>query len=63
MIDPLPEKQREFLAVMGLADEFTVEMAQFVMADAHAEDLLAALTGRMRLSSVCRTARPTGSTT
>lgn len=27
MIDPLPEKQREFLAVMGLADEFTVEMA------------------------------------
>lgn len=60
MIDPLPEKQREFLAVMGLADEFTVEMAQFVMADAHAEDLLAALTGRMRLSSVCRTARPTG---
>ena len=31
---------------MGLADEFTVEMAQFVMADAHAEDLLAALTGQ-----------------
>ena len=46
MIDPLPEKQREFLAVMGLADEFTVEMAQFVMADAYAEDLLAALTGQ-----------------
>ena len=46
VIDPLPEKQREFLAVMGLADEFTVEMAQFVMADAHAEDLLAALTGQ-----------------
>lgn len=46
MIDPLPEKQREFLAVMGLPDEFTVEMAQFVMADAHAEDLLAALTGQ-----------------
>ena len=46
MIDPLPEKQREFLAVMGLADEFTVEMAQFVMADAHAENLLAALTGQ-----------------
>ena len=31
---------------MGLADEFTVEMAQFVMADAHAENLLAALTGQ-----------------
>ena len=29
MIDPLPEKQQEFLAVMGLADEFTVEMARF----------------------------------
>ncbi|MFR4414669.1 MAG: hypothetical protein ACLT4C_05050 [Butyricicoccus sp.] len=36
MIDPLPENS-EFLAVMGLADEFTVEMAQFVMADAHAD--------------------------
>ena len=46
MIDPLSEKQREFLAVMGLADEFTVEMAQFVMADEHAEDLLAALTAQ-----------------
>ena len=44
MIDPLPEKQREFLAVMGLADEFTVQMAQFVTGDAHAEALLTALT-------------------
>ena len=33
MIDPLPARQREFLAVMGLADEFTVEMARFVTGD------------------------------
>ena len=44
MIDPLPEKQQEFLAVMGLADEFTVEMARFVTEDADAEKLLAVLT-------------------
>ncbi len=44
MIDPLPEKQREFLAVMGLADEFTVEMAQAVTGDADAEPLLSMLT-------------------
>ena len=44
MIDPLPEKQQEFLAVMGLADEFTVEMAQFVTGDDNAEKLLALLT-------------------
>ena len=46
MIDPLPEKQREFLAVMGLADEFTVEMARFVTEDADAEKLLAVLTAQ-----------------
>ena len=46
MIDPLPEKQREFLAVMGLADEFTVEMARFVTGDADADKLLAALTAQ-----------------
>ena len=44
MIDPLPEKQREFLAVMGLTDEFTVEMAQAVTGDADAEQLLSMLT-------------------
>ena len=37
---------REFLAVMGLADEFTVEMARFVTEDADAAELLAALTGQ-----------------
>ena len=46
MIDPLPEKQREFLAVMGLADEFTVEMAQDIMQTGDAAELLAALTGQ-----------------
>lgn len=46
MIDPLPEKQREFLAVMGLADEFTVEMAQAVTGDADAEQLLSMLTAQ-----------------
>ena len=37
MIDPLSEKQREFLAVMGLADEFTVEMAYYVTENEEAE--------------------------
>ena len=44
MIDPLPEKQQESLAVMGLADEFTVEMARFVTGDSNAEKLLSVLT-------------------
>ena len=46
MIDPLPEKQREFLAVMGLADEFTVEMAQCVTGDADAGQILSMLTAQ-----------------
>ena len=46
MIDPLPEKQREFLAVMGLADEFTGEMACFVTGNADAEELIAVLTAQ-----------------
>ena len=44
MIDPLAKKQREFLAVMGLADEFTVEMAQRITGDADAGQILAMLT-------------------
>ena len=44
MIEPLPEKQREFLAVMGLADEFTVEMAQRITGDADAGQILSLLT-------------------
>lgn len=44
MIDPLPEQQREFLAVMGFADEFTVEMAQYITGDADAGQILSLLT-------------------
>ena len=44
MIQPLSEKQQEFLAVMGLADEFSAEMARYVTADEHAEEILHALT-------------------
>ena len=44
MIDPLPPRRREFLAVMGFADEFTVEMARAVTGDDAAETQLAALT-------------------
>ena len=44
MIDPLPPKQREFLAVMGLADEFTAEMARFVTGNRNTAALLTALT-------------------
>ena len=44
MIDPLPERQREFLAIMGLADEFTIEMAQYITGDADAAQILAMLT-------------------
>ncbi len=46
MIDPLSASLREFLAVMGLADEFTVEMALFVTQNPNAECLLAKLTGQ-----------------
>lgn len=44
MINPLPEKHKEFLAVMGLADEFTVEMAQFITGLSDTENVLASLT-------------------
>ena len=46
MIEPLPERQREFLAVMGLADEFTAEMARFVTEDGGAAETLALLTAQ-----------------
>lgn len=44
MIEPLPEKQREFLSVMGLADEFTIEMAEFVTGASDTEEILTVLT-------------------
>ena len=46
MIDPLPERQQAFLAVMSLADEFTAEMACFVTGDADAGQILAMLTAQ-----------------
>ena len=47
---------------MGLADEFTVEMACFVTGDADAKQILSAQS-RTPLSSVWRTALHTGFTT
>ncbi|MCR4897076.1 MAG: LuxR C-terminal-related transcriptional regulator [Lachnospiraceae bacterium] len=44
MIDPLPPEQREFLAVMGLADEFTVEMAAFLSGSETAGALIKSMT-------------------
>ncbi len=44
MIDPLPAERREFLVVMGLADEFTLRMAKSVTGNMHTEAILAALT-------------------
>ena len=46
MIDPLPAKQREFLSVMGLADEFTAEMAEFITKSRDAARILTTLTGQ-----------------
>ncbi len=44
LIDPLSQEQREFLAVMGMADEFTAEMAEFVTGRSDTEDMLNTLT-------------------
>ena len=44
MLENLPSQKREFLAVMGLADEFTVEMARVVTEMPDAEELLLTLT-------------------
>lgn len=46
IIGPLPPMQQEFLTVLGLADEFTIEMARFVTGRDDAADLLAELTSR-----------------
>lgn len=43
MIDPLPEEQREFLIVMGLADEFTIDMAKAITQREDTEAILLAL--------------------
>ena len=46
MIAPLLPRQQEFLAVMGLADEFTGKMARFITGSGDAEDILDALTAQ-----------------
>ena len=46
MIDPLPPERQEFLAVMGLADEFTEEMARFVTENEETSRILQDLTGQ-----------------
>lgn len=52
MLDPLPQRTREFLAVLGLADEFTVEMARFVTEEPETEQLLGALTAQNAFASL-----------
>ena len=44
MIDPLPPGRQEFLAVMGLADEFTAEMARFVTENPETDAIIQNLT-------------------
>ena len=44
MLNPLPEERREFLSAMGLADEFTEEMAEFVTGREAVSQILETLT-------------------
>ena len=44
MIDQLPPGRQEFLAVMGLADEFTAEMARFVTENPETDAIIQDLT-------------------
>ena len=44
MIDPLPKGPREFLIVMGLADEFTIDMAREITGNPETEKILQFLT-------------------
>ena len=44
MIAPLSDAQQEFLTVMGLADEFTVEMALFITGNPKAGQILSLMT-------------------
>lgn len=44
MIDPLPPGRQEFLAVMGLADEFTAKMARFVTENPETDAIIQDLT-------------------
>ena len=46
MIEPLPPERQEFLAVMGLADELTEDMARFVTENEETSRILQDLTGQ-----------------
>ena len=44
MLNPLPEDRKEFLSTMGLADEFTEEMAEFITKREDVHQILKTLT-------------------
>lgn len=46
MIEPLPPEHQRFLAVMGLADEFTAQMARSITDNPETDDILAMLTAQ-----------------
>ena len=46
MIDPLTPERQEFLAVMGLADEFSADMAKFVTGNEKTADIIQDLTNQ-----------------
>lgn len=43
LLEPLPERQREFLILIGMADEFTFKQAAYLWSHADAPDLLDSL--------------------
>lgn len=46
MLNPLSEERREFLCTMGLADEFTAEMAKYITQKEDTSQILQALTAK-----------------
>ena len=46
MLRPLPPRRQKFLAVMGLADEFTGEMARFITEEPDTAEILSDLTAK-----------------
>lgn len=50
MLNPLPEDRKEFLSAMGLADEFTEEMAEFITKREDVHQILKTLTRQNALS-------------
>lgn len=50
MLDPLPEAQQEFLSVMGLADEFTAQMAGYITENPDMSPMMQA--GKMTVTGI-----------